>query len=176
MKLFFKISYIKIQHLLFIFNIKFTNKTILILDIDNTIADTWPTLNQKYQSELERVKSLKPLKGTIDYLKLNYATDAYKWVYLSRRNYNIQFTTINWLRNIGLSANIFNVIFVQKPSEKIYLIEKHIRRPFVYFDDMSYNHENDEIKFYLDEISAIKSNEFAKYYSYSDILNLNKNA
>ena len=174
MKYFFKFLYVKFQHFIFFCNIKTSKKPILILDIDNTIADTWPTLNKKYKSEQDRVISIKPLIGTINYLKSKYSTDKYQWIYLSRRNYNIQLTTIKWLKKNDLFANVFNVIFVQKPIEKIYLINKYVLQSFVYFDDLSYNHENGEVKFYVNEISSVNSNVLAKYYDYSHIINLNK--
>jgi hypothetical protein len=162
-------SYKTIQHFLFDRAVKTKSKTILLLDIDNTLSDSWPTLNQKWNSETERLLKLKPIESVILYLFENYSTKDYQWVFLSSRNYFSHYVTINWLKKNNMPAGWKNVILVQSPMEKIVLINKYIKRKIVYFDDLSYNHENGEIKFYKEEIELLKLNDNVEYHGYNEI-------
>ena len=169
MKKLFYYSYKIIQHFLFerIVSTKF--KKILLLVIDNTLADTWPTLNQEWNSESERLLKLNPFEPVILHLFKNYCPNEYQWVFLSSRNYFSHLVTINWLKKSNIPAGWKNVILVQNPMEKIELINKYVKNKIVYFDDLSYNHENGEIKFYEEEIELLKFNDNVEYHGYNEI-------
>lgn len=149
----------------------FSQKPIIIIDIDNTIADSWPTLLTKWESEQQRVISIEPITGVLHFIKKNYPSDRYQWIFLSNRSYLIFFSTQNWLNKNGISINN-NLIFVPKPNHKINLLKKFRTRAFTYFDDLSYNHEKGNVKFFENEILYIKGRKNIKYYGYNEILSI----
>ena len=165
-------SYKTLQHLSFYRVVRSSSKTILLLDIDNTIADTWPTLNKTWKSESERLSKLNPFQTVISHLFKNYSPKVYQWVFLSSRNYFSHLVTINWLKKYNLPAEWKNVILVQSPKEKIDLINKYVKKKIVYFDDLSYNHEKGDIRFYLEEIELIKVNDYVEYHGYAELFEI----
>lgn len=167
--------YKKIQHSFFYRVISNTSKQILLLDIDNTLADTWPTINQSWNSESERLSKLNPLESVISHLFKNYSPKEYQWVFLSSRSYFSHYVTICWLKRNKMPAGWKNVILVQSPMEKIDLINKYVKNKIVYFDDLSYNHENGEMKFYEKQIELIKINNYVEYHGYAEILKIINN-
>ena len=57
--------------------------------------------------------------------------------------------------------------------EKVLLLS-HVAVECEYYDDMSYNHENYDIKYYRDEISDIKKLPNVLYHNYDEIKKINK--
>lgn len=163
------------QHFLFKSIIEKSSKPLLLLDIDNTLADTWPSLNKKWDSEVNRIFSLPPLQPVIDYLYSTYPIANYEWIFLTSRSYKLRKITINWLLNQKLPASNENVILVQSPNEKIALIKNYVKKCAVYFDDLSYNQENGEIKFYLDEIEQCKRLNNVQYFGSNYIIEIINN-
>ena len=147
---------------------------IVLLDIDNTLADTWPSLLANKLNSKERHKKLKPLTPVIKYIQNHYPSNEYTWVYLTSRKYQLINVTKNWLLNFDMQVNN-NVILVQSPKEKIELINQYIKSASVYFDDLSYNQENDELRFYIKEIESIKKNNLVTYFGYQEIQNIISN-
>jgi hypothetical protein len=162
-------SYKTLQHFLFYRVVRTNSKIILLIDIDNTLADTWPTLNKTWKSESERLSKLNPFQSVISHLFKNYSPKVHQWVFLSSRNYFSHLVTINWLKKNNLPAGWKNVILVQSPMEKIDLINKYVKNKIVYFDDLSYNHENGDMKFYEKEIELININDYVEYHGYAEI-------
>jgi hypothetical protein len=160
------------QHLLFKFIVEKTHKPLLIIDIDNTIANTWPTLNQKWISEKFRVINLQPIQSVINHLKEKFPEISYEWIFLTSRSYNLRKVTIKWLKNQNLPANNSNVVLVQNPNEKLFLINKFANKRIVYFDDLTYNHENGEIKYYSNVIEGCMLLTNVQYYGYKQIINI----
>jgi hypothetical protein len=175
MKKLFYNSYKTLQHFLFDRLVSAKSKQILLLDIDNTLADTWPTLNQEWNSESDRLSKLNPFEPVISYLLKSYCPNQYQWVFLSSRNYLSHLVTINWLKKNNLPAGWKNVILVQSPMEKIDLINKYAKNKIVYFDDLSYNHENGKIKFYEEEIELLKLNGNVEHHGYNEIIKIINN-
>jgi hypothetical protein len=169
------ISYKTLQHFLFYRAIRTNSKIILLIDIDNTLADTWPTLNRTWKSESERLLNLNPFESVISHLFKNYSLKEYQWVFLSSRSYFSHYVTINWLKKNNMPAGWKNVILVQSPMEKIDLVNKYVKSKIVYFDDLSYNHENGEIKFYEKEIELLKLNDNVEYHGYNEIVKIINN-
>ncbi len=163
------------QHLLFKIIVEKTHKPLLIIDLDNTIADTWPSLNQKWISEDFRILNLEPIKPVIDFLKKNFPSISYEWIFLTSRTYNLRISTIKWLKNQNLPANNSNVVLVQNPLEKIVLIKKYVKKRTIYFDDLTYNHENGEIKYYSTVIEECMLLNNVQYYGYKQIIDIINN-
>ena len=142
-----------------------------MLDIDNTLADTWPSLLSNNQSSIKRHKNLKPLTPVIKHIQRHYPSNEYTWIYLTIRKYQLINITKNWLLKSDMQVNN-NVILVQSPKEKIELINHYIKSASLYFDDLSYNQENGELKFYSKEIEAIRKNNLITYFGYQEIQNI----
>jgi hypothetical protein len=163
------------QHLLFKLIVEKNIKPLLIIDIDNTIADTWPSFKQKWISEDFRMINLQPIQPVIDFLKKNFPEISYQWIFLTSRSYNLRITTIKWLKNQNLPANNSNVVLVQNPNEKLFLINKYAKKRTIYFDDLTYNHENGEIKYYSNVIKECILLNNVQYYGYKQIINIINN-
>ena len=136
------------------------------MDIDNTLANTWPTLNNSWSSEYDRIKFIKPLPNILSYIKDSYNEKDFNYIFLTHRNYKFHGATLRWLNSNGYKANFFNVVLVQSPFEKVYLFKKYVKKSIVYFDD---------VKFYENEIKYISQNKFIKYYDYKKINEIIKN-
>lgn len=150
-----------------------SSREIVVIDIDNTIANTWPSMNMKWKDTYERHESLKPFNNVINFINSNYPHTEFQWIFLTSRKYPLLNTTRNWLIKSNMIVN-GNLIIVQSPAEKIQLFKKYLTKSFVYFDDLSYNHENGAIKFYEDEINYVKSREDIVYYGYPELIKLQR--
>lgn len=157
------------------FLVKKSRLPIVIIDIDNTIANTWPTLIQDWDNESQRISSIEPITSVIDYIKNYYPETSYTWIYLSNRSYFIFFDTYKWLNKVNMNTN-FNVVFVPKPEHKINLFKKYHNINFVYFDDLSFNHENGNVLYFDKEISYLNMNNNIKYYGHKKILSIIENS
>ncbi len=135
---------------------------ILVLDIDNTIADTWPEI--KYQGVIKSprfsfFKKLRPFKKRIAFLINRYPTTPI--VFLSNRNVVYYNTTRNWLIQNGFSNRNFRLILTLNVEDKLRylkLLQNHYKK-VIYFDDLSYNHEHGEVKYYQIVIDALAEME-----------------
>ncbi len=161
-------------HFKFSLLVRKSNKPIVIIDIDNTIADTWPSINAHWKSIFERHIALKPFKKVIEFINTEYSPKNYTWVYLTSRKYQLRGVTKKWLieNNMQVSNNI---IIVQSPKEKVELYKKYLNKSFVLFDDLSYNHENGIVKFYENEIDYIRTSKHIIYFGYNQLIPLQQN-
>lgn len=140
---------------------KFKPQTqLFIIDIDNTIADTWPTLLRPhfYQNTKERHQSLAIFMGMRKWILQQAKQPNTHFVYLSARPIGLMLTTINWLQSSGLPTIKGGVILVPNASAKIQFLKianaQKISITFV--DDLSFNHENGEVRLYQGVIELVK--------------------
>lgn len=158
---------------IFNFFLKKEAKSYVVLDIDNTLADTWQVLHT-----LNNIKSyelIPTLNGTIREIEKNYI--GVPRIFLSNRNILTYTATMNWL----IKNNLFNnkkdiLVLTSFPSQKIYYLKKLMLKSIeiYYYDDLSYNHENGKVKFYNNIISEIKNMRII-YFDYYHINKLNSN-
>ena len=150
---------------------------IWVLDIDNTLADTWPTLleKKKYKNELHRLENLNVLTGSKNYFLEVCSHPNHGIIFLSARPLNSKVITQKWLENNNFWHQNANLILVPKAKNKlpflnlITLLHHHV----FYIDDLSYNHENGTVKFYDSVIKKVnKLNLF--YYDNQFIQSINK--
>ena len=148
--------------------------TIWIIDIDNTVADTWQTFHSKWSSEKERLSNIPILQGSVDYINSKKEKED-MIIYLSARNYFTFDTTYNWLKKYELVQTEKQLYLVAFPEEKTIFIKKALKNnvKVVYMDDLSHSHELGEAKFYLEVIENIKTLPIT-YVDYDYILKLNK--
>lgn len=150
------------------------NRSLYIFDIDNTIGNTYPTLTRQYPSETERLLSI-PVFPRMKVLLNNLLTSpSRKVIFLTSRSYLAWNTTYLWLNQNGIAVAKSDVIIVSSPAQKTEFIKKILPRskPVTFIDDLSYNHENGQVKFYDTEIQLI-SGLSLRYVGYKTILRFN---
>lgn len=130
---------------------------IYLLDIDNTLADTFHSYKYYFKSYDDRLLSLAIFLG----MRKKYMEifDNNKNVFfISARRISSQAATYNWLESNGLKVekkNIFNVNSVNVKISLIKLLKKNNNYHITLIDDLSYNHENGVVKYYKNQIDAI---------------------
>src|ERR1043166_9631126 len=123
-------------------------QTAYVFDIDNTIANTWPSLLIEFPSERSRILTLEVFEGMRNII-MNLQSRNIEIFYLSNRSVLSYFATIRWLRQMGFEASVCNVIVVNSPMEKIAFLEKlSSKRRLKYIDDLAYGHESGATKLY----------------------------
>lgn len=145
----------------------------VVLDIDNTLAKTWQTL--KLNNGIISYLDIEPMYGTINEINKKYS--RHPRLFISNRNPLVYFTTLNWLQKHDLfDKNNDLLILTTFPENKLYYIERLVRREVdvFYYDDLSFNHENGEVKFYNKVIAHIHSLN-VNYFDYNYINSLNSN-
>ncbi len=150
------------------------DRPLWIVDIDNTLAHTWPSLNEKHGSEKERMLSLPPLNGMCEKVRAASPASA-EVLFVSVRPYGMYFVTRKWLRAQRLPVNFSNLVLVQDPSDKLELIRLALsgsRRTVEYYDDLSYHHETGRTEFYENIINAVKALPL-KYVGYAELSSIN---
>jgi hypothetical protein len=150
---------------LFKFKIYFQNPTVFyIVDIDNTIADTWPTLISS-NNDFLRYENLPVFHKMIHFLKFKMQDKKIFFLFLSARNPIYFYVTKKWLKKNGFSSS--NLILVPKAKDKLKIIKAIPNRKKIFiYDDLSFNHENGEVKFYSEIISEIKNMKHVNYFDY----------
>ena len=150
------------------------NKSLYIFDIDNTIGNTYPTLTRKNPSETERLLSIPVFPQMKKLLNSLLKSQSRKVIFLTSRSYLTWGTTHQWLTQNGIDVAKSDVIIVSSPAQKIDFIKKILPREkqVTFIDDLSYNHENGQVKFYDTEIQLI-SGLSLRYVGYKTILRFN---
>ena len=167
---FFIFNYFK---LIFSFFIKRSNNSFVVIDIDNTIADTYKVLYML--TDIKSYEIIPILKGTIREIEKKYI--GIPRIFLSNRNIFTYTVTRNWLLKYNLIDEKKDLLILTSfPEQKLYYLNLLVNKNSLvnYYDDLSYNHENNKIEFYNHIISEIKNMDI-KYFDYSYINNLNKN-
>ncbi|EDM38337.1 hypothetical protein PBAL39_01942 [Pedobacter sp. BAL39] len=130
---------------------------VYLVDIDNTLAHTWPSLQQRhYSAENKRYRSLPIFIGMRSYL-LEKMHQGQPLIFLSARSYLNYRVTCQWLSGNGLPGR--NVILVADPQEKLEYITELLCRGLkvVYIDDLSHGHEFGNVNLYEDLILDLKA-------------------
>lgn len=129
--------------------------SVYLVDIDNTLADTWPSLCGKvYGNERDRYRSLSVFLG-MRKLIVHQLTMA-KVIFISARGYLNYQVTKQWLESCGLGGA--DLILVARAADKMYYLKRLISMGIstVYIDDLSYNHEHGDLKMYHEIIIELK--------------------
>jgi hypothetical protein len=152
-----------------------------VVDIDNTIADTWRTLTPQYRtqfkSDQERILTIPPLAGMK--ARFDSLTPQTRVVFLSARTYWSAWVTKKWLAQNGFSKPDSVIVLVEHPKDKVALLRRVLEKnrtpqyKISFFDDLSYNHENGDIRFYEPEIADIRQLPI-HYVGYEELLQINK--
>ncbi len=142
---------------------------VVIFDLDNTLCNTYPLLNSMSLRSVYRYVQVHP--PMIKLLDDFYKNEVYLFI-LSSRKVKYWGTTKKYIRqNISKSVPFY---LVSEPHEKIKFIKYCSGRfdKVILFDDLSYNHENGEVKFYNEVIDAIRKMPVS-YFDFDDICRIN---
>ncbi len=147
-------------------------KKILIVDLDNTLFDTWPLLRLK-----KSVFHSSPpiLAGTLKFVASSLNADT-KLIFLSHRPSSCYRYTLNLLQNIDNFSKVdFQLYFVPKVTyKKMYFkVANSLFDEVWLIDDLTYNHEFGEVLYYNEIIEYVRRLNI-KYFDYKFILNINK--
>lgn len=145
---------------------------IVVLDIDNTLADAWPSFLQPYDSQRARLAGLDVLPNVKAVLHDEPRAKGATVVYLSHRNLWEWPVTYRWLRTNGFVARPDRVILVPSAAAKVPLLRRIARaRQVTVWDDLSHGHETGEIEFYAEVIELLAGVSLT-YRGWDDIVTL----
>lgn len=169
------IACIRFFHFLFYLKRK---STVYILDIDNTFANTWPTLIPPLISNNEvcRLRKLEVLQGSKVFFDETILEKSEMVIYLSVRPFRFHKLTLKWLKNNGLWKSGFLLLLVPRVKTKLMFIKmlSYFGYLVVYMDDLSYNEEMGSVQFYNNIIAEVKKMKIT-YIGYEKIRQLNNN-
>lgn len=186
--------------------------TFWIVDIDNTIADSWKKLTPQYQTEFrsvsDKIMSVAPFEPMQALFK--DIPPRTRVVFLTARQYIRYFVTKRWLKKHGFLQADSVIVLVERMKDKAPLLESVLKNyfekkdppqyfndnlsltnnpiidtlikakslnthyPIIYFDDLSYNHENGEVLFYENVIHAVRKMPI-RYIDYDELLIMQAN-
>ncbi len=143
----------------------------LILDIDNTVALTWPSLKQNFPSESNRLSQLPVLKPMQKWYLQWRSQNPGNTIFLSARSIKYYEVTRKWLYSNHLIRKNDYLILVPNVSYKKGIVNglSTLLGNLEMVDDLSWNHENGEIKFYEEIISYFKKHPRINYKGYDYI-------
>lgn len=148
-------------------------KRIFIFDIDNTIANSWPTFLEGHASERERLMSIKPFSNfqrMLGELSPKASKQGSVIVFLSARPFLHYSTTRTWLRRYFPVEPFPYLFVVPRAVDKCEYLEtfSKISSSLVYIDDLSFGHERGRKRYY-DEVITRVSNLGIEYFGDKDI-------
>ena len=151
---------------------KTKNNVVYIFDLDNTLADTWPTLKADFKSDYDRILNIEPISNIVDIFN-EFNTNKKDVYILSARSYDKYFVTRCWLKRNTNFRKFNRLILVPNVRDKLTMLRKIniFYKKIHYYDDLSYNQENGETLFYQDVIEDVK-NIVNKYYGLDYIQSL----
>ena len=125
-----------------------------VIDIDNTLTIS------NLGDPIDHINPI-PRKGLIDYVKGNIDKGT-KVVYLSARDFRLYKQTETWLSNNEIYNSIEQELYLVKSSfSKISYLETIVKanQKVVFIDDLSYNYENNDVKYYDETKEALSELE-----------------
>ena len=145
---------------------------IVVLDIDNTIADAWPSFLQPYDSQRSRLASLEVLPNVKAVAHDAPRDQGATIVYLSHRNLWEWPVTYRWLGAHGFSVRPGRLLLVPSAAAKVPYLRRLARgRDVTFWDDLSRGHETGEIEFYAEVIELLAGVSLT-YRGWDDIVTL----
>jgi len=133
-----------------------TGDRVVVLDIDNTLADAWPSFLRPFDSHRGRLAGLEVLPNIKAVAHDAPLAAGATIVYLSHRNLWEWWVTYRWLRRHGFSVRADRLVLVPSAPAKVPLLRRLAEgRDVTVWDDLSYGHESGEISFYSDVIDLL---------------------
>ena len=164
-----RLNYLIVLFLIFVQALFFSaftlmNKKIVIFDIDNTIADTVAELlkGSSYKEAWANAKAFTAMRD----LAKDYLGNGYKVVYLTARPISQFSVSYKWLKKNEFPVNLLFV--TSTPINKRLFFYFSWSNTIVY-DDLSYDEEFGDPKFYESEIRFLRFSRKITYYDYAFI-------
>jgi hypothetical protein len=124
-------------------------KKVYVVDIDNTLTI------YRGDGKIDH-RNPDPRPNMVKFVKSIIARNE-PVIFLSARNYRLMTITKNWLGQQEILSKTGDVFLVPNAEAKIpylkYLLSKNVN--VEYIDDLSYNHENNQVKFYQHVIDQV---------------------
>jgi hypothetical protein len=121
-----------------------------VIDIDNTLTvfEAGGKINQI---------DPPPRQNMVLYVKRLIDLNR-KVIYISARDFRIYKPTLSWLDKQGILQSSESVFFVRNAMQKVDYLKVLVRnnRNIEYIDDLSYNHENGDVRFYEAVIEEVR--------------------
>jgi hypothetical protein len=131
---------------------------IVALDVDNTLADTWPTLTTSWPNERTRLGAIPTLPNIKAVAHDEAVARGDVPLFISRRAWWHWGQTYRWLRRHGFAATPSNVVLVASPRDKLALLRRCLRAgPVTYWDDLSHSHEAGKVQLFEDVTSEVNA-------------------
>lgn len=171
-----------------------------VVDIDNTIADSWKKMTPQYKnvfrSQSDKMMDFDPFPSMQRLFQ--DIPPRTRIVFLTARQYIRYSVTKRWLQKHGFLKADSVLVLVERMKDKAILLEAVLKTfeqkvppqyksdfyafsdlnnsesmiyPIIYFDDLSYNHENGEVLFYEDTIKAVEKMPI-RYIGYAELLTM----
>ena len=130
-------------------------RPLLIVDIDNTIADTH-AYERSSPDRIIRIAELAPLEPMRMWL-LEHA-ETHRILYLSARNYWDAARTKAWLLRHRFPFQSGSLVLVTRPQDKLPFLRRAAGHPagVTYIDDLSYQSTSGDIRFHDAVIDAVR--------------------
>jgi hypothetical protein len=136
---------------------------IVVLDIDNTVADAWPSYLRPHASHRARLVGLPALPG----MKAAAYDGARPVIFISHRRWWHWDVTRQWVRSHGM---VGPVVLVSSPADKLRHLQYLASRggPVVYWDDLTHGTEAGHTELYQDVIDEVAGLGL-DYHGYDEI-------
>ncbi|MEO9872932.1 LNS2 domain-containing protein [Ekhidna sp.] len=146
-------------------------KKVVVFDIDNTISNTWPLLKETSKNYALTFKKAIPFPSIKDLIREYHSSD-YQVLYLTARKHSYYRVTLEWIKKNDLPCK-YGAFLVRAPFKKLWFLNKLIKMEcsVIYYDDLSYNHENGRVKFYDNIVEEVMKLDL-KFYGYEDLINI----
>jgi len=128
---------------------------LVVFDLDNTLAHTWPSFQQAHPHIWARLAGLPPKPAMIELFKR--VRRRRPWLVMTAREYRTWPTTLRWLREHAGVDEAGRVLMVRSAADKLPLLNA-LRMAYgqvVLIDDMSRNHEHGEMLLYENVINRL---------------------
>jgi hypothetical protein len=106
--------------------------TFWVVDIDNTIADSWkkmpPYCNTRFNSQNDRFLAIEPFETMQQLFK--HIPPRTRVVFLSARQYSRYFVTKKWLKKHGFWQTDSYLVLVERMKDKVPLLESVLKNYF----------------------------------------------
>ena len=154
------------------------NKKIYLVDIDNTLADSWHSLNLNiWENENDRLQYLAVFIGMKKYMLQLMANENNHVIFFTARSLFSRKVTMQWLNNVGFTINHNQLVITRNAAWKIYFLN-HLqlnKYNIVYMDDLSHKHEKGKVEFFENEIKSVDNlqKKFSNNFKYINAKEIN---
>lgn len=142
---------------------------VVIFDLDNTLLDTYPLLN--FMGLRDVFRSVKTHPGMMNLFNEYSEKEVFLFILSSRKIKFYGITNQYLKQNVNTKVPFY---LVSEPFKKIKFLKYSAScfKRVTLYDDLSYNHENGEVKFYQEIINEVKKLSIS-YFGYEEILKIN---